>query len=139
MKGFLLTMLLGVGLATLATVAAAKALLPESVWEQPTPTPTRAERLARSSQRVATVTAEQDAAPFTEQEALDVVGARLGSSQQAQQLRQELRSRGRVSYHSPRHWTVRLDGASWTAHGPGRYAEPDNAAAERLESQATGQ
>ncbi len=136
MKSFLLAMLLGVSLSTAAVMAAARALLPETVWEQPSRTPTRLSLAQRQSQRASSEASDQEATPFTEQEALAVVGARFGSSQKAEQLRQALRANGTVTYHSPQHWTVRLDSAAWTAHGPGRYAEPENQPAELLEAQA---
>jgi hypothetical protein len=135
-KSFLLAMLLGVGLSTIALVAAARALLPETVWEQPPPAPTRAPLVQRPNQQAPAEDSGQNATPFTEQEALEVVGARFGGSSKAEQLRRTLRSNGKVSYHSPQHWTVRLDSAAWTAHGPGRYAEPDNQPAELIEAQA---
>jgi hypothetical protein len=138
-KSFLLAMLLGVSLSTAAVVAAARALLPETVWEQPPPTPTRLSLAQRQSQsqRASSEASDQETTPFTEQEALEVVGARFGASQKAEQLRQALRANGKVTYHSPQHWTVRLDAAAWTAHGPGRYADPENQPAELLEAQAS--
>jgi hypothetical protein len=122
MKRFVFLMLTGVTVATVAAVGIARAMLPTVVWEAPP-----------GQQPVAS--------SFSQQDAVDVVVARLGSSPAAEQFRRGLRSRARVEYHSPNHWTVRLDDASWTAHGSGgttnaRYAEPDNAAARRIEAQA---
>lgn len=74
--------------------------------------------------------------PFTEQAAVDVVAGRLGQTARGEEYRQELRQAARVSYHSPQHWTVRWGAASWTAHGQGRYAEPDNDLARQREAEA---
>lgn len=76
------------------------------------------------------------AAPFTQDAAVDVVAGRFASTSKGAQYRVELRQSARVSYHSGEHWTVRWGSASWTAHGPGRYAEPDNDAARAIEEQA---
>lgn len=126
MRRFVLSMLLGVGLATLMAVGLARTLLPAALWEGAA----RPERPANGA--------------FGQQDAIDVVGTRLGTSPTAWQLRRSLQTRGRVEYHSPNHWTVRLGEASWTAHGDGgpspggRYAEPDNDAAKALEAEVTG-
>ena len=137
MKRFILAMLLGVGLATVGAVALARALLPDSTWQQSTGV---AVEQVRQSQRGSAQPADSAEAPrFSQAEAIEVVAARLGSSPKADRLRQSLRSGAQVEYHSPGHWTVRLNGASWTAHGFGtRYAEPDNDAARLVEQQATG-
>lgn len=74
--------------------------------------------------------------PFTQDAAIQVVGARLGSGPRAEQNRRELKQAARATYHSAQHWTVRWGAASWTAHGPGRYAEPDNDAAREREAEA---
>jgi hypothetical protein len=74
--------------------------------------------------------------PFTQDAAIQVVGARLGSGPRGEQNRRELLQAARVTYHSAQHWTVRWGAASWTAHGPGRYAEPDNDAAREREAEA---
>ena len=93
---------------------------------QPTPIPTPAQ--ADDSQ----------AAPFSQADALDVVAGRFAAGPTGERYRRELKQAARVTYHSPRHWTVRWDAASWTAHGPGRYAEPDNDAARQREAEAAG-
>jgi len=82
------------------------------------------------------VEAVPTAAPFTQDAALDVVAGRLASTSKGAQFRLELRRSAQVTYHSADHWTIRWGPASWTAHGPGRYAEPDNEAARRLEAEA---
>ena len=78
----------------------------------------------------------QSAVRFSQGMAVEVVGRRLGATGRGEQLRVELRSSATVSYHSAQHWTVCLDEACWTAHGPGRYAEPDNEAARQREAEA---
>jgi hypothetical protein len=55
-------------------------------------------------------------------------------------LRRELRDSATVTYYSPAHWRVCMGNACWIAHGPGRYAEPENDEARHLEEQsASGQ
>jgi hypothetical protein len=137
MKKFLISLLLGVGVATLAAVALARVLVPElAIEQQPRLTERPATSAGQTGRRVFAEGSEVDLGPFTEREAIDVVSGRLGNTARAEQLRQRLRTSAQVSYHSPSHWTVRLDAASWTAHGPGRYAEPDNDAARQLEQEA---
>jgi hypothetical protein len=117
---FAIVMLTSVSVATAATVAIAQTMVPAWVWEAPPE--------------------QQVAAPsFSQRDAVEVVAARLGNSAAARHLRRGLRNRARVEYHSPGHWTVRLDDARWTAHGrgdafSGRYAVPENAAARRFEA-----
>ena len=79
----------------------------------------------------------QPVTPFSQGMAVEVVGKRLGATGRSEILRAELRASATVAYHSPQHWTVCLDQACWTAHGPGRYAEPDNEAARQREAEAT--
>ena len=78
----------------------------------------------------------QPVTPFSQGMAVEVVGRRLGASGRAEQLRAELRASATASYHSPQHWAVCLEQACWVAHGPGRYAEPDNEAARQREAEA---
>ena len=94
----------------------------------PTPTPVRAAPSSFDS--------GQPVTPFSQGMAVEVVAKRLGATGRAEQLRAELRASASVAYHSPQHWTVCLDQACWTAHGPGRYAEPDNDAARQREAEA---
>jgi hypothetical protein len=75
--------------------------------------------------------------PFTETDAVDVVALRLPTDPSGRSLRQELETRAIVTYHSPQHWRVCLDGACWVAHGPGRYAEPENDLAQQRERAGT--
>ncbi|MDP8924317.1 MAG: hypothetical protein M3O34_15770 [Chloroflexota bacterium] len=91
----------------------------------PTPTPARPAEAAGES-----------LPPFSQGMAVEVVAKRLGATGRAAQLRADLRASATVAYHSPQHWTVCLDRACWTAHGPGRYAEPDNEAAPQIEEEA---
>ena len=77
---------------------------------------------------------EAEAGPFLETDAIRIVTNRLATDYQGEQFRQALlRGSGTVSYHSPQHWRVCYDGACWVAHGPGRYAEPENDAASHRE------
>jgi hypothetical protein len=114
---FTLIMLLGVGLATLTTVASARAILPPEFWEE-----------AQTG--------------FGRQAAIEVVGARFGTTTGGRLLRRNLRNNARVEYQSSGRWTVRLGEATWTAYAgggstpDGRYAEPDNATARQLEAGA---
>jgi hypothetical protein len=122
MKSFVFVMLTGVTIATVATVGIAQAMLPAWVWEE---SPGR----------------QPFAISFSQRDAVEAVVARLSNSEAGRPLRRALRGRAKVEYHSPGHWTVRLDDATWTAHGrrgaqAGRYAEPDNAAARRVEALA---
>ncbi|MCC6175385.1 MAG: hypothetical protein IT305_08805 [Chloroflexi bacterium] len=73
--------------------------------------------------------------PFSQREAVEVVGRRFGQTTAAERLRGRLRASGVVSYHSSQHWRVCLEQACWIAHGPGRYAEPENDAAREREEQ----
>lgn len=80
---------------------------------------------------------EQPAAPFTERDALDVVARRIAGPGGLEQARGELGGSATVTYHSAQHWRVCLDSACWVAHGPGRYAEPENDAARQRETRAS--
>lgn len=80
---------------------------------------------------------EAEAGPFLEADAVRIVTNRLAADYRGEQFRQALlQGSGTISYHSPRHWRVCYDGACWVAHGPGRYAEPENDAARNREVQA---
>ena len=74
-----------------------------------------------------------ESGPFTQAEAVEVVARRFGSMAGGERLRQQLRASPTVTYYSPAHWRVCLDAACWIAHGPGRYAEPENDAARQRE------
>jgi hypothetical protein len=132
-------MVLGVSLATAAAIAMTRAALPESTWEQPSggaggPTAQRSPAQVLQSVEPAQATASQ----FSQVEAVEAVASRFGNSPRADALRITLRTSARVEHHSPGHWTVRLNEASWTAHGVGtRYAEPDNEAARQVEHEAS--
>ena len=95
----------------------------------PTPTPSRASAPVVDD-------SGQPVAPFSQGMAVEVVGKRLGPTGRSEHLRAELRASATVAYHSAQHWTVCLEQACWTAHGPGRYAEPDNEAARQREAEA---
>jgi hypothetical protein len=79
---------------------------------------------------------EAASVPFTEVDAVDVVSRRFPSTGSGGQLRRQLEGSATVSFHSARHWRVCYDSACWIAHGPGRYAEPENEAARQRELRA---
>jgi hypothetical protein len=84
-----------------------------------------------------TVELMDDLGPFRERDAVNLVSSRFPITGTGEQLRRELQGSATVSYHSPQHWRVCLEAACWVAHGPGRYAEPENDAAQGWEAWAT--
>ena len=80
---------------------------------------------------------EAETGPFSEADAVGVVSRRLPSSDSGNQLRRALQGSATVTYHSAQHWRVCYDSACWVAHGPGRYAEPENDEARQREAQPT--
>ena len=78
--------------------------------------------------------AEGETGPFSEADAVEVVSRRLPTTDSGDQFRRALQDAATVTYHSVRHWRVCYDTACWVAHGPGRYAEPENDAARQRES-----
>ena len=127
MRGFALTWLLAFAVFGLAGYGIATALRAA----EPTPAPPVA-----GNPRISSVESLESSEPFTESEAVDVVGRRFATTQRGEEYRRELKQTARVTHHSAQHWTVRWGPASWTAHGPGRYAEPDNDAAKQREAEA---
>ena len=84
--------------------------------------------------------AEGETGPFLETDAVRLVALRLPTDSRGDQIRQALiQGSATVSYHSPQHWRVCYDGACWVAHGPGRYAEPENDAARLREGHIPAQ
>ena len=79
-----------------------------------------------------------ESGPFRQIEAVDVVARRFGATRAGDILRRELRDSSSVTYYAPAHWRVCIGDACWIAHGPGRYAEPENDSARHLEVQAAG-
>ncbi|MCC7367485.1 MAG: hypothetical protein IT306_03625 [Chloroflexi bacterium] len=69
-------------------------------------------------------------------DALEIVSLRLPVDATGDQARRKLQSAVIYPYSTPQHWRVCLDDACWIAHGPGRYAEPENDAARTLEARA---
>src|SRR6476661_1780656 len=96
-----------------------------------TPTPAPVEPGRRSSVDVDF----GEAGPFPQAEAVDLVSRRLGATPAGELLRRELRDSATVTYYSPAHWRVCIGEACWIAHGPGRYAEPENDSARHFEEQ----
>jgi hypothetical protein len=125
MKSFVLTMLITVSVATLAAVAIARVIFPETAGSPAT---------AR--------TAAASDGEYTPQQALDTVTARFGNSPAAERRKQGFRDRATITPNSqPRHWNVQYEGAIWVAHGTGDdgpYASPENEAARRFEVEAGG-
>ena len=80
---------------------------------------------------------EAETGPFTEADAVEVVSRRLPANDSGDQLRRALQGSATVTYHSAQHWRVCYDSACWVAHGPGRYAEPENDAALQREARPT--
>jgi hypothetical protein len=97
----------------------------------PTPTPETPRRF--------TLTAEEadDLGQFQEADAVEVVARRVAPNATGEQTRRQIRGSATVTYHSPQHFRVCVDAACWIAHGPGRYAEPENDAARQREQAAT--
>ena len=124
MRGFVIGWLLAFAFVGLVAVGIGVAVGPRT--PPPTPTPVR---------RIASDAPQATAEPFTQEAAVEVVSRRFATNSRGAEYRRELRQAARVSYHSPEHWTVRWGAASWTAHGPGRYAEPDNDAARQREAE----
>jgi hypothetical protein len=75
----------------------------------------------------------ESSGPFAEADAVEVVARRFAPTRGGDLLREQLRDSPMVSYYSPAHWRVCVDSACWIAHGPGRYAEPENDAARLRE------
>jgi hypothetical protein len=125
MKSFLIAWLVAFGLV--AVVAAGVSWF---VGRAPEPPP--AGRTVNVSE-----SPDAEAGPFTEADAVQVVSRRLPASTAGNQVRRELDSSATVTYHSAQHWRVCYDTACWVAHGPGRYAEPENDAARQHEARPT--
>jgi hypothetical protein len=98
----------------------------------PAPAPTTSGRAPQPlfNQEIASSSAS---VPFTENDAILVVARRLPTDATGDLARNQLMSSARVTYHSDQHWRVCFDGACWVAHGPGRYAEPENDLARQRE------
>lgn len=121
MKSFLVAWIVAFGL-----IAAFASGVSWYVGSQPQPTPVT--RVASSGDG-----AEDESGPFTEADAVLIVGRRLPPTDSGDQLRRQLESTATVTHHSAQHWRVCFDAACWVAHGPGRYAEPENDAARARE------
>lgn len=122
MKSFLIAWIVAFGLV--AVIATGVSWY---VGRAPQPAPT-------GRQITSTDGSEAETRPFTEADAVEVVSRRLPSNASGDQLRRALQGAATVTYHSPQHWRVCYDSACWVAHGPGRYAEPENDAAQQREA-----
>jgi hypothetical protein len=122
MKSFLIAWIVAFGLiAALATGV--------SWFVGRVPQPAANGRAASAAQA-----SEAETGPFSEAEAVEVVSRRLPANDSGDQLRRALQRSATVTYHSGQHWRVCYDTACWVAHGPGRYAEPENDAARMREA-----
>jgi hypothetical protein len=125
MKSFVLIMFVSVGLATVAAVAIARAVFPETT------------AAPANSRTTANATGE-----FTPEQGIETVAQRFGSSPAAERRKQAFREGARATPHTQAsHWTVQYGGAIWTAHGngdDGPYASPENGAARQFEAEAGG-
>lgn len=122
MKSFLIAWLVAFGLV--AVIATGVSWF---VGRAPEPAPA-------GRQVTATDASEPDSGPFSEADAVAVVSRRLPTNDSGDQLRRALLGSATVTYYSPQHWRVCYDSACWVAHGPGRYAEPENDAAQQREA-----
>jgi hypothetical protein len=124
-KSFVLTMLGTIAIATVAAVAVVKLVFPENSAE----TAQAARSPAASGQ-------------YTQQQAIETVMARFGSSPAAERRKQGFRDRAVITPNTQAlHWNVQYEGALWIAHGngdDGPYASPENEAARRFEVEAAG-
>jgi hypothetical protein len=130
MRSFLIAWLVAFGLV--AVGASAVSWFVSKTPPTPPPTAVASRRPSFSQEAPST-----SLGPFTETDAVDVVALRLPTDPSGRSMRQELQTRATVTYHSPQHWRVCLDGACWVAHGPGRYAEPENDLAQQRERAGT--
>jgi hypothetical protein len=124
MRSFLIVWLLAFGL--IAGGASAVSWYVEKSTPPPTPVVRRQEISFESD--------PSTSGPFSEAEAVEIISRRLPTSDAGDQLRRELLGSATVTYHSAQHWRVCYDNACWVAHGPGRYAEPENDAARQRET-----
>jgi hypothetical protein len=122
MKSFLIAWLVAFGL-----VAAVATGVGWFVDRTPQPTATGRPASAREA-------FEAESGPFTEADAVEMIVRRLPPTGAGDQIRRELPGSATVTYHSAQHWRVCYDAACWVAHGPGRYAEPENDAARLHET-----
>ena len=118
---FILVMLITVNVLTVATVVGAQLLLPASVWETPTPQAVRGLK------------------PLGRVGAIHLVASRFPSTPRAFRLRRKLVIEAQVTARGPDHLTVQLGEARWAcameSSNSAWYAEPENAAAYRLEAE----
>ena len=127
MRGFIVVWLVAFGLVTM--IASGVSWYVAKNTPPPTPVVSR-HVLGMESEAVSS-------APFVEADAVEVIAARLPLDAAGDEARQKLQSASTVTYHSVQHWRVCFDNACWVAHGPGRYAEPENEAARLHETRAS--
>jgi hypothetical protein len=124
MRSFLIAWLVAFGL-----VALGASMVGWLVGRAPPPT------VPADPRRPSTATGEApiESGPFTQSDAVQVVSLRLPAGAGGDAVRRRLLTSATVTYYSYQHWRVCFDTACWIAHGPGRYAEPENDVAHRLE------
>jgi len=127
MRSFLMVWLVAFGLVA----AVASGMGWYVVQSAPPPTP------AVSRQPSSFESATATSGPFLEAEAIDIITQRLPIDAAGEQARQKLQNASTVTYHSAQHWRICFEDACWVAHGPGRYAEPENDAARQHETRRT--
>lgn len=125
MKSFLIAWFVAFGLVAVIATGV-------SWYVGPAPQPAPTGRSITSTEA-----SQAQTGPFTEADAVDVVSRRLPTTDSGEQLRRELQGSATVTSHSPQHWRVCYDSACWVAHGSGRYAEPENDAAQQREARPT--
>jgi hypothetical protein len=123
MRGFVIVWLAAFGIVTLMASGV--------TWYVAKNAPPPVTPIAKPAGPAATAT---PVPPFSRSDAVDVVVLRLPHDAAGEAARKKLQSSATVIYHSPQHWRVCVDNACWVAHGPGRYAEPENEAARSHEA-----
>lgn len=126
MRGFIIVWLVAFGLVTMIASGV--------TWYVAKNTPPPPPPITR--QAISFESDQTTSPPFPEADAIEIIALRLPLDVAGEQARQRLLTASTVTYHSPQHWRVCFDNACWVAHGPGRYADPENDAARGLETRA---
>ena len=126
MRGFIIVWFVAFGLITMIASGV--------TWYVSKNTPPPSPAITR--QAISFESDQTTSPPFPEADAIEIIALRLPLDVAGEQARQKLQTTSTVTYHSPQHWRVCFDNACWVAHGPGRYADPENDAARALETRA---
>ena len=126
MRGFIIVWFVAFGLITMIASGV--------TWYVSKNTPPPAPAIPR--QAISFESDQTTSPPFPEADAIEIIALRLPLDVAGDQARHRLKTDSTVTYHSPQHWRVCFDNACWVAHGPGRYADPENDAARALETRA---